>query len=100
MDKIWYNIFRNTAKELNIPLNNIEVEEVFDSQFKFMVHKYAEIDIHTQDLPTILIPEIGRFYGKRVKTKNVRNRKINKELKLKEQEDNDNRKNKDGENSN
>lgn len=70
MDKILFNIFKETTKEIKINLSIDEINEIFSSQFKFLRETYAVVNTKEQNkLPTILIPELGRFYSKKGKEK-------------------------------
>jgi hypothetical protein len=70
MDKTLFNIFKETTKEMKLNLSIEEIGEIFSSQFKFLRDKYAEVNTKEQNkLPTIFIPELGRFYSKKSKEK-------------------------------
>jgi|688.fasta_scaffold148710_3 hypothetical protein len=70
MDKTWFNLFKEVSKELGLNLTPVEIQDIFNFQFKFMNDVYSKHNTTEENrLPTILIPEVGRFYSKRRKEK-------------------------------
>lgn len=81
MDKTWYNIFKEAKEKLKLrDMHLDDIQDIFASQFKFLRSTYEKIDIHKETFPTIFIPEIGRFYGKRKTIKQYKRRKLEEQL--------------------
>ena len=70
MERIWFNIFKPIADSHN--LKPEQVEEIFNSQFQYIRYEVSQIDILQNKLPTIAVPNLGKFYEGSIKARNWR----------------------------